>query len=85
MPDPNSTAATTAVAQPLGHIDTNAIYPTAELKALGLGPWAIRKARAKGLRVAKVGRRCFVSGAELSRFINQQAQQQSAPSEVVDA
>jgi len=35
---------------------------------LGLGVWALRKARQKGLRVRKIGRRGFVLGSDLIRY-----------------
>lgn len=58
----------------LGAISTTEIYPLPEFqKKTGLNRWAIAAARKKGLKVVKVGRRKFVSGAAWAEFLRAQA------------
>jgi len=58
----------------LGEIRADAAYPLPIFQdRTGLSRWAIRQARAKGLRTAKVGRRRFVRGNDWIEFLDAQA------------
>jgi len=56
----------------IGTIQADELLPLEVVKdRLGLGTWAMRKARQKGLRVRKIGRRGFVLGSDLIHFVRE--------------
>jgi len=44
-------------------------------QVLGWGPHSFRRARQNGLRCQYYGRRCFISGSELIRFLGENTKQ----------
>ena len=51
-------------------IDDAKTYPMATfLRAVGWGRHALREARKRGLRVVRVGGRCYVRGRDFSEFL----------------
>ena len=54
-----------------GEIVADAVYTLDEIqRRLGLGRHAMREARRKGLRVARIGRRGYVRGRDIIDFIS---------------
>ena len=52
-----------------GEIRADGMYTLAEIRArLGLGPYALREARRRGLPVRKIGRRSYVLGKDILAF-----------------
>lgn len=52
-----------------GEISANGMYTLAEIRArLGLGSYALREARRRGLPVRKIGRRSYVLGKDILAF-----------------
>ncbi len=49
-----------------GEISADGMYTLSEIRVrLGLGTYALREARRRGLPVRKIGRRCYVLGKDL--------------------
>ena len=58
-------------ADTLQPIDDGSTYPMAAfMRATGWGRHALKHARQQGLRVVKVGGRCFVRGRDFSEFLD---------------
>jgi hypothetical protein len=54
----------------LGVISADDLYTLSELKLrLGLGRWALRQARRAGLRFFVIGRKKYIRGSEVIRFL----------------
>ncbi|MFZ1933322.1 MAG: hypothetical protein WCB27_01345 [Thermoguttaceae bacterium] len=52
-----------------GEIHADGMYTLAEIRArLGLGTYALRQARRRGLSVRKIGRRSYVLGKDILAF-----------------
>ena len=52
-----------------GEISADGMYTLAEIRArLGLGTYALREARRRGLPVRKIGRRSYVLGKDILDF-----------------
>lgn len=52
-----------------GEISADGMYTLAEIRArLGLGTYALRKARRHGLPVRKIGRRSYILGKDILAF-----------------
>lgn len=45
-------------------------------KTLGLGEWALRTARARGLKVTRIGNRRFILGSDLLAFVRAEQERQ---------
>lgn len=58
-----------------GQIDEGSLYTLDEIKRrLGLGDWALRTARRRGLVVRRIGTRGYVLGKDMIEFIRQSAE-----------
>lgn len=58
-----------------GPIQRNTIYPLADfMSRVGLGEFAMRRARREGLRVVRMGKSVFVRGEDFIDFLNKQAE-----------
>ena len=58
-------------AQPLEAIRSDELLPIeVAQQRLGLGLWAVRQARRKGLKVRRIGRRSYVLGSDLIEYLN---------------
>src|SRR5689334_23059542 len=54
-----------------GVIEPGSLYTLSEFSArTGLGEWALRQARRKGLRMVRVGSAKFILGADFVAYIN---------------
>lgn len=52
-----------------GEISADSMYTLSEIRArLGLGTYALREARRRGLPVRKIGRRSYVLGKDILNF-----------------
>lgn len=70
-----ATAAPTKSPASSGVISPGDLYTLAEAQQRsGLGEWAFRQARRKGLKVIRRHGRAFVSGAELVRYLSESAE-----------
>ena len=55
-------------------IQAGTIYPLEIIKArLGLGVWALRTARRKGLKIRRLGRRSLVLGKDVLAYLEEHA------------
>ena len=56
-----------------GVVSVHEIYTLGELKSrLGLGDWALRKAKREGLKTARIGSRVFVTGESVLEYLKRQ-------------
>ncbi len=68
----------------LAPIESGSVYPLAEfMKRSGLGAYAMKRARADGLKVISVSSRLYVRGVDFHDFCATQAQRQFAATENV--
>ncbi|MDA1016058.1 MAG: hypothetical protein O3A00_16585 [Planctomycetota bacterium] len=62
-------------------IESSTVYPLRDFQRLaGLGNFALREARKKGLRVRAVGNRRYILGSDFREFLESQPERGSAKS-----